>query len=269
MPQALEAMALPIERALQADPDLAEAHVRACLYFCNVGQRDRASDHLARAQALAPNDPLVLASFGWYPEDPLSVERAIDLQRRIVAVDPLSLVARYNLVGFLIEDRRLDEARRELDEALSLHPAAAADVAELRATVELLDGNIEAAAAAIETMPDDGSLPFLKTALQAMAWQRSGLSDRSVEARARLEQAPGEWAALRIAEINAYAGAEQETFAWLHEALQRSGPGAFDCRTLWEQVDNSPFLTELKDDNRWHALYQQFELCTSEVDLSG
>jgi TolB-like protein/DNA-binding winged helix-turn-helix (wHTH) protein/Flp pilus assembly protein TadD len=269
MPQALEAMALPIERALQADPDLAEAHVRACLYFSNVGQPDRASDHLARAQALAPNDPLVLASFGWYPEDPLSVEREIDLQRRIVAVDPLSLVARSNLVGFLIKDRRLDEARRELDEALSLHPAAAADVAELWATVELLDGNIEAAVAAIETMPDDGSLPFLKTALLAMASQGRGLSDRSVEALARLEQAPGEWAALRIAEIHAYAGAEQKTFAWLHEALQRTGPDTFGCRALWIEVDSSPFLSELKDDPRWHALGQQFDLCSATADRSG
>jgi Tfp pilus assembly protein PilF len=260
IPQSLEAMALPIERALEADPDLAEAHARAFLYFSSVGQPDRASDHLARAQALAPNDPLVLASFGWNREDPLSAQREVDLQRRIIAVDPLSLPPRSNLVGLLIRNRQLDEARHELEEALSLHPAAAVDMADLAAMLELLNGNIGAAVAAIETMPDAAGLPFSKTALLAMAWKRQGLDDRSSAARASLEQTPGEWAALRVAEIHAYAGDEQKAFDWLHQALQRAGPDASGQLDFLMEVEYSPFLSPLQDDSRWHDLCNQYDL---------
>jgi tetratricopeptide (TPR) repeat protein len=259
MPEALEAMALPIERALQADPDLAEAHVRAFLYYESTGEPGRARDHLARAQALAPNDPLVLASFAWNIDGLEPPQDQISLQRRIIAVDPLSLSPRNNLVHFLIQERRLSEARRELEETLSLFPTATGGFAYSLALIDLFEGDFEAAAAAAERLQGENDRLHEKTALLAMAWEGLGLTDRSVEARTRLESAPGEWAALRIAEIHAYNGVAEEAFVWLREASQRAAGDASHHILFWADVNDSPFLWGLKDDPRWQRLCDEAE----------
>lgn len=263
MPEAIEAMALPIERALQADPDLAEAHVRASNFYRATGQADRARVHLARAQVLAPSDPLVLATFGWDLEDPLSPEREIELSRKIIKVDPLSLTWRYNLIWHLIEHRRMSEARRELGEAMDLFPSEMGELGNLAAMLELLEGNFDAAAAAAESISDASDSTYERSALLAMAWDAQGVADRAAEVRTRLEAASDEWAALRLAEIHAYAGAGQEAFAWLHEAWERAGPDAFVRIRFWNAMDDSPFLVELKDDARWRELRQQYEQAAS------
>jgi Flp pilus assembly protein TadD len=257
VPESLEAMAMPIERALQAEPDLAEAHIRASIYYWRTGDSARARDHLARAQALAPNDPLVLASFTWTDGESEPSEEQVSAYRKIIAVDPLSLLPRYNLVNALTHERRLPEARRELEAALSLFPEASAEFATPLAVIELLDGNFVAAAAALRAVPDATDRLRQKTALLAMAWHGMGLTDRSVDARRTLERAHDEWAALRVAEINAYTGDSEEAFAWLREATHRAAKDT-DHRDFWLDVQDSMFLNELKGDPRWRSLKQEY-----------
>ena len=259
IPEAVDAMALPIERALQADPDLAEAHVRAFIYFCETGDPARARDHLARAQALAPNDPLVLSSLTWPVGGSEPPESRVAVSRKIIAVDPLSLTPRYNLVHFLILERLLVEARREIEAALSLFPEATGSFAYQSALIDLLEGDFEAAAAAAETLPNETDRLYEKTALLATVWDAQGLTDRTAEVLAHLEQEPGDWAALRLAEIHAYRGAEDEAFAWLREALHRAARDPGQRNLFWQVISDSPFLGELEADPRWHALRAEAE----------
>jgi tetratricopeptide (TPR) repeat protein len=259
MPEALDAMALPVARALQADPDLAEAHVRAFIYFTGTGDPARARDHLAQARVLAPNDPLVLASLAWPVGGSEPLESQVAVQRRIVAVDPLSLTPRYNLVHYLILERLLVEARLEIEAALSLFPAATGDFAYQSALIDLLEGDFEAAATAAEKLPDDTDRLYEKTALLAKVWDAQGLADRTAKALVQLQQEPGEWAALRLAEFHAYRGAEDEAFAWLREALHRAARDPDQGHGFWEVISESLFLGELEADPRWHALHAEAE----------
>ena len=259
MPEALDAMALPVERALQADPDLAEAHVRAFIYFTGTGDPARARDHLARARALAPNDPLVLASLAWPVGGSEPLESQIAVQRKIIAVDPLSLTPRYNLVHHLILERLLVEARREIEAALSLFPEATGRFAYQSALIDLLEGDFEAAAAAAEKLPDETDRLYEKTGLLAAVWDAQGLTDRTAGVLAQLEQEPDGWAALRLAEIHAYRGAEDEAFAWLREALQRAARDPDQGNGFWQVISESLFLVELEADPRWHALHADAE----------
>ena len=257
--EALDAMVLPIERALQANPDLAEAHVRAFLYFGNTGDPARARDHLARAHALAPNDPLVLASLAWPVGGSEPLESQVAVHRKIIAVDPLSLVARYNLVHFLIRERLLVEARREIEAALSLFPAATGKFAYASALIDLLEGDFEAAAAAAGKLPDPTDRLHEETALLAMAWWGLGLTDRTAEVFTQLEKEPGAWAALRLAEIHAYSGTRHKAFAWLREALHRAAEESLEVHQFWLEISDSPFLDDLEEDPRWHDLRAQAE----------
>jgi len=267
IPEALDAMARPIERALLADPDLAEAHVRAFIYYTTTGEPARARDHLARAQALAPNDPLVLASLAWPVDGCEPAEGQVAVHRKIIAVDPLSLMPRYNLVHFLIQEHLLVEARREIEAALSLFPAAAGTFAYLSALIDLLEGDFEAAVAAAEMLPNETDRLYEKSALLATAWWGLGLTERTAEVLAQLEQEPGEWAALRLAEIHAYRGATDEAFAWLREAVHRAAGGPYQGYEFWQEMPNSPFLDELEDDPRWHDLSAQAEALVACQEL--
>jgi tetratricopeptide (TPR) repeat protein len=269
IPEALEAMAVPIERALQADPDLAEAHIRAWIYHRRTGDIPRARDHLARARTLAPNDPLVLASFAWKIDGSEPPEDQISVHRRIIEVDPLSMSPRYNLVHFLIQERRLVEARRELEAALSLFPAATGEFAYLLALIDLFEGDPEAAATAAEMLPEETERLHEKTALLAMAWEGLGLTDRSVEARTRLERTPDEWAALRVAEVHAYAGDEEQAFAWLRVAMQRAAGDSLQRYRFWGHVAHSPFLSELQDDPRWRSLQTEADALMANAVGAG
>ena len=218
---------------------------------------------------LAPNDPLVLASLAWRVDGLEPSEDQLAVQRRIIEVDPLSLTTRYNLVHLLIQARRLAEARREVAAALSLFPAATGSFAYPLALIDLFEGNFEAAAAAAEALPDAAARLHERTALLAMAWDGLGLTDRSVEAKTRLEAIQGVWAALRLAEIHAHAGAEGQAFAWLREASQRAGGDPDRCRRFWNMANDSPFLHELKESPDWHRLQTGSGVAEGGLPASG
>lgn len=269
IPEAVEAMALPIARALQADPDLAEAHIRARIYYEMKGDVPRARDHAARALALAPDDPLVLAYTGRGIEESMPPEAQGPLFRKTIAVNPLSLTPRYNFVDWLIRQRRLQEARSEIEAALLLFPGASEQFVYASALIDLFEGDFEAAAAAAKTLPAEADQLHYRTALLVMAWEAQGLTDLAVEARSNLESASDEWAALRVAEIHAFTGAEDESFAWLRKVSRRVAGDLTYRQRFWDHVDTSPFLVELKDDPRWRRLWEEFEMLTANQRQAG
>jgi len=269
IPEAIEAMALPIERALRADPDLAEAHIRATTYYKMKGDAPRSRDHAARALALAPTDPLVLAYTGRRVDESMSPEASASLFREMIAVDPLSLTTRINFVDWLIRQRRLEDARREIEAALSLFPEANNSFAYSAALIDLFEGDFEAAAETARALPADADHRQERMTLLVMALKAQGLAEQAAEDRLRLENASDEWAALRIAEIHAFAGAEDESFAWLREVSRRVAGDSPYRQRFWYHVNTSPFLVDLKDDPRWRRLREEYEMRTVNQRRAG
>ena len=269
IPEAVEAMRLPIERALQADPDLAEAHIRAKTYYEMSGDVARARDHAARALALAPDDPLVLAYAGRGNDEAMTSAAQVSLFRKTIAADPLSLLPRHNLIDWLIRERRLEEARREIEAALSLFPEATGSLAYFAALIELFEGNYEAAAETARALPAEADQQHEGITLLVMALKAQGLAELAAEARLSLESDSGEWAALRVAEIHAFTGSDDKSFAWLREVSRRVTGDLLYRQRFWHHVEMSPFLVELKDDPRWRRLCEEYEVLTENQRQVG
>ena len=90
-----------IEQALSLGPGIAEVHVRAAQYYWWLGDWRRSDEHCKLAIALNPSDALVLSVSASKALVMGHLHEAVALQRRAVAVDPLSAAARQNLGAYL------------------------------------------------------------------------------------------------------------------------------------------------------------------------
>ena len=113
-PEAQRAWLASIERALSLGPGLAEVHVRAAQYYWWLGEWRRSEEHCKLAIALNPSDSLVLSVSALKAIAIGHRHEALSLQRRAVAVDPLSAQGRAHLGMLLAAVGELEEAEVEL-----------------------------------------------------------------------------------------------------------------------------------------------------------
>src|SRR4030095_12358991 len=116
------------EQALELDPDLAEAHVRAAQYYWDTGDLQRAREHHGKAYALAPDNPMVLTDYAhalWWQD---RIDEALEAVRRAVVLDPVSPLQHRVLANFLMAAGRYDEAWAAKLKELELNPEAKANI---------------------------------------------------------------------------------------------------------------------------------------------
>ena len=235
-----------LERALAIDPDLAEAHVRLARHFVATGDRASAEAAFARARAVGPNDPLVLATLASRESRAGRLEAAIELAQRLVDIDPLSALYRGNLAHLLLAAGRYESALAELKRKQTLSPHR--DQAAIDGVVALLligraDDARQSLAGASKGLAHDRLQVLLGSPAEAEAASARLAADRS---------ALGHF--LR-AEIAAYRGDPELAFRELDAALRALEVAAsrldFD---LQHEIILSPFLRPLRDDPRWAAL---------------
>ena len=109
----LELTRAAAEAALQIDPDNVEALLRLANYYTRPATDARANALARRAQAIDPDDPLVLAFRAGDAAGSGRFDEAVALQRRAVQGGPLSVTMRYNLAVWLFLAGRFEEARVE------------------------------------------------------------------------------------------------------------------------------------------------------------
>lgn len=237
-----------VEQALASDPLLAEAHVRASQYFAHTGDRETASVHRQQALELGQNDSLVLAVAAGDAAQRGQVERAIDLQKRAVSLDPLSLVGRGNLAHFLTVAGRYDEAVSEFEHVLAVQPVATRVAAEL-GIVMIRQGRFDESLEWIRTAAE-GSPRTQAMALAYYALGRTADADAAMQDLAALS---GTTAARSLAEVHAFRGNTEASFEWLSMARDRARVAAteWEERKLVFDLRMSPFLRSLHDDPRW------------------
>jgi len=243
----LEAQRQALERALEADPGLAEAHVRLSSYYRTTNAPAAARASFERARQLAPRDPLVVGVHAGQALLDGRLAEAANLMGRLVESDPLSAVYRGNLAAVLLGAGRYEEALQQLRHVPMLAPKARTPDT-CRALLML--GRLDEARVASHSIPDGPVRDQLRVLLEPEPEATAALS--------RLQANDTAYARILLAEIAAYRGDADGAFAHLDAAAQRAVVGdALDAtRDLPGELWLSPFLAPLRDDARWLPMVQ-------------
>jgi tetratricopeptide (TPR) repeat protein len=244
-----------VERAVTLGPDLAEAHVRAAQYYWSTGDSTAAREHFKRAVALNPSDPLVLGASIMPEDEAQGLDEQIELQRRALAVDPLSAQGRENLGVFLTADGRWDEAIGEFRKALELSPASLRLYADI-CKAQILQRRFGEARVTVERVPEG---PLRDQCLALLDY--AGAHADASKALARLiahADAPGSDAAVKlaVAEVYAFQRRDDAAFEWLARADRQTRDARAVTPGWWmkQEVRLSPILKALRTDPRWPML---------------
>ena len=243
-PMAREAL----ERALGLDADLGEAH-------CAIGWIKMFHDwdwvgagkSFQRALALEPGDANAMrgaGSLAWYLG---RWNDAIALYRQAIEIDRLHARA-YRIQGINLHYAgRQDDAIAALDKALEFGPEMAFAHCLLGQVYLMQSHPQEALAEAEKEKHPAYRLLGLALAYHALGQKRE--SDASLkELIATQTDAP-----YQIAEVYAYRGDVDRSFAWLERAYTERDPGMTEMK-------GDPLLTSLRRDPRYAALLQKMRL---------
>ena len=247
LPAKLKAAA---ENAVELDSTLAEGWIRLSGYYRAMGDNAEADRTLDRARKEDPDSPLLLSKLaGMYAFDG-EFDRAIELQRRAVDYEPLSFINRANLSHYLFTAGFYDEALEESQRAHQIRPASSTQPETLRGLVSILRGRYSDALKEIESWPDGPE----KYSAKAMALLRLGDKSGAKSLMKRLERSTKAESYFRRAELLAFCGEIDRSFAVLWELRNSLAPNADDRSqqlVLISDIHTSPFLTPLRSDRRW------------------
>ncbi|HUF80747.1 MAG TPA: winged helix-turn-helix domain-containing protein [Burkholderiales bacterium] len=240
------------ERALELDPELPEAHLRAAHVYMELGDWDTATHHFRIARKLDPDDPLLLGNLAGMALGQGDLEQAVALAGRVVTRDPLSLVARNNLAIMLAVSGRLDEARAQYHAARDLAPARAGEFDQQLAGLLILEERHEEALELLGDTPTGR----VYDATMAIALQALGREQEAAAAVSRLQVDVGGETAMSLAEVYAQRGEFDTAFHWLAtsqaESVREGPTGIY----WWARQSHAlAFLRPLHDAPRWAALH--------------
>ena len=245
-----------IERGLSLGPQLAEAHVRAAQYYWWLGDYATSEQHCKLAIALNPSDSLVLSVSALKAIAIGHRHEALSLQRRAVAVDPLSAAGHANLGYYLAAVSELEAAEKELKHARELSPMLPSIDLGIAKVLVLRQRFDEALSIFTQMSPG----PLRDQGL-ALALYESGKAHAADEALARLKASAEQPNAspqmkIYVAEVQALRGNTEQALAWLEAAL---GPasGRSASATMADAtylVHRSPYFIQLRTHPRWLSL---------------
>ncbi len=245
-----------IERGLSLGPELAEAHVRAAQYYWWLGDWGTSEEHCKVAIALNPSDALVLSVSALKAIAIGHRREALSLQRRAVAVDPLSAQGRANLGLYLAAVGELEEAEKQLRHARELSPTLPRIDVNI-AKVLVMRQRFDEALGIFEQAPAG---PLRDQGL-ALAFYGNGKLKSSDEALAQLTAHAGLPNAtphlkIYVAEVQAFRGNAELALELIESAL--GPPSARDTSAVTidatQIVHRSPFFIPLHTHARWQSL---------------
>lgn len=244
------------QRAVALAPDLAEANVRAGQYYWIAGDSDAADRYLSRAKELDPADPLVLGMSLSHAMTDGHVEDALAVQRRMIAIDPLSATERGNLGSLLVMTGHLDEASDELERTLELKPTDVNTIQNI-AYVLILQRRTDEALKVIQQLPA-GYRRDVTLALTYFVRGDVADGDAMLARLLALREAPTRESnlAVDIAAVYVVRNDPDQAFKWLDVAKERakSREVLIAGKELKWTLYGNPFLKPLHADPRWNAL---------------
>jgi TolB-like protein/cytochrome c-type biogenesis protein CcmH/NrfG len=236
-------------KAIELSPEGSEGHrALAKILYLHDWNWERAEAELKQALMLGPDDPANLASASIIENILGRADVAVQYATRAVALDPLSSV-RVDWLGKALKGAgKLQEAQSALRRAQELNPSMI-DIHSTLGVVLLLSGKSSDALAEFERTPDDGDRVFGR----ALAYYALGRPADADSALRKAEMIAEVGDAYTIAQIHAFRGELDQSFAWLARAyIQRET----NCGT----VELDPLLKSLRSDPRYKAFLKKMNL---------
>jgi len=216
-----------------------------------------ATQTVSKAMALAPADPNVLIAAANLETALGNTDRAIEIYRKAVELDPVNAQSRSFLAFGLANTKRFTEARAEYAKVIELNSSAPWAHAGL-GLAYLLQNKFEEAAA--EAQADAGDWARLLI-VSCARWAQKRVQD-SDAALADLTKNDAETAAFQIAEAYAYRGDKDRAFEWLERARRQRDPGLGNLR-------KDPLLENLYGDPRRNAFLHTMGLADDQLKTSA
>ena len=237
------------ERAVELDPTLPEARLRAHIYANYSGDEVTAELHREAMERYGSNNPLILSALAGKAALAMRWDEAIELQQRAVELEPLGWVYHGNLSSYLLSAGRLAESKAVIHESRQLADRPIPDVRRL-IHIHLLKGQPEQALDLLEELPDGLQRDHCKV----MVFDALGRAADAESAFERIMDSPEVYAARALVEIFAQRGEIDRAFKWIATARVRadSDPSGTKARSLHRRLLISPFLQKLQRDLRWH-----------------
>jgi adenylate cyclase len=247
-----------ITRALAIEPDLPDAlYARAWIETNFDFNWSAATQTVSKAMALAPADPNVLIAAANLETALGNTDRAIEIYRKAVELDPVNAQSRSFLAFGLANRKRFAEARAEYARVIELNSSAPWAHAGL-GLAYLLENKFEEAAT--EAQADAGEWArLLIVSCARWAEKRVPESDAALNELIKNES---ELAAFQIAQAYAYRGDKDKAFEWLERARRQRDPGLGDLL-------KDPLLENLHSDPRWNAFLHTMGLADDKLKTSG
>ena len=243
-----------VTRALAIEPNLPEALLARGSIETNFDFNwNGAAQTLNKALALAPADPSIVIAAGNLEIARGNMDRAIELYRKAVDLDPVNPQARAFLAFNLAATKRFAEARSEYPRVVELNPAAPWAHAGLGLSY-LLEGKFEEAVAATEGEAGEWAQLLI---VACARWSQKQIPEADA-ALAKLTKDFAETAAYQIGEVHAYRGDKDKAFEWLERARQQHDGGL-------PGLHKDPLLTNLHDDPRWNAFLHKMGLADDQL----
>ena len=246
-----------VARALAIEPDLPDAlYARAWLETNFDFNWSAATQTVSKAMALAPADPNMLIAAANLETALGNTDRAIEIYRKAVELDPVNAQSRSFLAFGLANTKRFAEARAEYARVIELNSSAPWAHAGL-GLAYLLQNKFEEAAN--EAQADAGDWArLLIVSCARWAQKRVEESDAALNELIKNE---AELAAFQVAEAYAYRGDKDRAFEWLERARRQRDPGLGNLR-------KDPLLESLYHDPRWNAFLHTMGLADEQLKTS-
>jgi len=237
------------ERAIALDPTLASGYLAlARTQIDSDWDWDAANASIAKALDLEPGNAEAFRIRSNLTREFGYLEQAIKLEEQAVTLDPLRTDSHLGLGYLLYVAGRYLEAQAALQKALDLNPRAAFVHLTL-GKILIAEGKPQEALAEVEKEP----LEWGKLVGRAVAYHALGREQDSNVAVARLIAKNGTDAAYQIAQVYAFRGESDKSFAWLDRAYQQRDAGVPDIKT-------DSLLKDLHRDPRYTALLRKMHL---------
>lgn len=244
--QGLAAAQAAASKALQADPNNGDACAVLATGLLMRTKWQEAESTTTRCVQGNPDNPLVLLTAAVAARQLGHDEESLSLFHRILAHDPLNLLASRYLARTLYHAGRLPDAEAAIRHVIDFNPTQPGAQYEL-GRILLAKGDRAAAFAAFEAETGAG-------------WRTFGLAlgCHAADHRARADAALAEMLRhpanqqFQIGETYSYCGDADRAFEWLNAAINQ------DSGIIW--LRNDPLLKGLTSDPRYDALLRKVNL---------